>query len=92
MTPERVFERADEITAETGYRIQCAREARHAGFEAGRRSAFAEMACAWAQAAKAVTEPVDERRWGPGGRAHFADPRPGDFPGRNAETELEASA
>jgi len=92
MTPEEVFERADEITAETRYRIQWAREARHAGFEAGRRSAFAEMACAWAQAAKAVTEPVDERRWGPGGRAHFADPRPGDFPGRNAETELEASA
>jgi hypothetical protein len=92
MTPEEVFERADEIAAETGYRIQCAREARHAGFEAGRRSAFEEMARAWAQAAKAVTGPVDERRWGPGGRAHFADPRPGDFPGRNAETELEAGA
>ena len=28
MTPEEVFERADEITAETRYRIQCAREAR----------------------------------------------------------------
>ena len=92
MTPEEVFERADEISAETRYRIQCAREARHAGFEEGRRSAFAEMARAWAHAAKAITEPVDERRRGPGGRAHFADPRPGDFPGRNAETELEASA
>ena len=91
MTPERVFERADEITAETRYRIQFAREARQAGFDAGRRSAFAEMARAWEQAAKAVTEPVSERRWGPGGRAHFADPRPGDFPGRDAETELEAS-
>lgn len=21
-------------------------------------------------------------RWGPGGRAHFGDPRPGDYPGR----------
>jgi hypothetical protein len=24
---------------------------------------------------------LEQRRWGPGGRAHFADPRPGDFPG-----------
>jgi hypothetical protein len=90
MTPEEVFERADEIVTETRYRIEFAKEARRAGFEAGRRSAFAEMARAWEHCAKAVTEPVNERRWGPGGRAHFADPRPGDFPGRNAETELEA--
>jgi hypothetical protein len=46
MTSEEVFERADEITAETRYRIQFASEV----------------------------------RWGPGGRAHFADPRPEDFP------------
>lgn len=25
---------------------------------------------------------ADEIRWGPGGRAHFADPRPGDYPGQ----------
>jgi hypothetical protein len=25
---------------------------------------------------------LERRRWGPGGRARFADPRPGDFPGR----------
>lgn len=25
---------------------------------------------------------LERRRWGPGGRAHFADPRPGDFPGK----------
>ena len=92
MTPDEVFQRADEITAETRYRLQFAKEARQTGFEAGRRSAFAEMARAWKEAAKTVTEPVDERRWGPGGRAHFADPRPSDFPGRNAETELEAGA
>lgn len=64
MTPDEIFERADEIDAETRYRLQFARETRHAGFEAGRRSAFAEMARVWAHAAKAVTEPVDERRWG----------------------------
>lgn len=25
---------------------------------------------------------LERRRWGPGGRLHFGDPRPGDFPGR----------
>jgi hypothetical protein len=25
---------------------------------------------------------LERRRWGPDGRARFADPRPGDFPGR----------
>jgi hypothetical protein len=25
---------------------------------------------------------LEARRWGPGGREHFADPGPGDFPGR----------
>ena len=27
---------------------------------------------------------LERRRWGPGGREHFGDPRPGDFPGRKA--------
>jgi len=25
---------------------------------------------------------IEKRRWGPGGRGRFADPRPGDYPGR----------
>jgi len=33
---------------------------------------------------------VERARWGPGGRKHFADPRPGDFPGREHEREAEA--
>jgi len=34
---------------------------------------------------------LDARRWGPGGREHFADARPGDYPGRaRREAELEA--
>jgi hypothetical protein len=56
------------------------------------------MAARWARAAAVVRGPdlaeIDERRWGPGGREHFADPRPGDFPGRPSaepEQELEAS-
>jgi hypothetical protein len=24
---------------------------------------------------------LEQQRWGPGGREHFADPRPGDYPG-----------
>ena len=42
------------------------------------------MAARWARAAAVVRGPdlteIDERRRGPGGREHFADPRPGDFP------------
>jgi hypothetical protein len=26
--------------------------------------------------------PLDVLRWGPGGRAHAGDPRPGDYPGK----------
>jgi hypothetical protein len=57
------------------------------------------MAARWARAAAVVRGPdlteIDERRRGPGGREHFADPRPGDFPGRAArqpepDPELEA--
>ena len=55
-------------------------------YEAGRQAAEADMAVRWARAAAAVRGPaiadLEERRWGPGGREHFADPRPGDFPGR----------
>jgi hypothetical protein len=54
------------------------------------------MAAAWGRAAAAVSGPgfaeIEERRWGSGGRAHFADPRPDDFSGRavqEAEPEPE---
>jgi hypothetical protein len=91
VTPADAIEAAGLAGAETRYRNQLAREM----FEAGRQAAEADMAERWAR----VTAPVvrgrshaelDERRWGPGGRAHFADPRPGDFPGRAAEREPEA--
>jgi hypothetical protein len=72
-------------------------------YEAGRRDAEADMAQRWAEAARPVARGVshadlEQRRWGPGGRAHFADPRPGDFPGRahhpepQTEPEMEAGA
>jgi hypothetical protein len=28
---------------------------------------------------------LEIRRWGPGGRKHFADPRPGDYLGQAGE-------
>jgi hypothetical protein len=110
MTPEQALEAAELVEAETRYLHRLAREAYEAGhadgFRAGYRQADADQAARWSQAAGAVTDgpshvELEERRWGPGGRAHFADPRPGDFPGRGAtraqahpeaEQEMEATA
>jgi hypothetical protein len=95
VTPQEAIEAAEQAGAETAYRNHLARES----FDAGRRAAEAEMAERWLH----VTAPVvhgqshadlELKRWGPDGREHFADARPGDFPGRGvqheAEPELEA--
>jgi hypothetical protein len=91
--PADAIEAAELAAAEIRYRNQLGREM----FEAGRQAAEAEMAERWAR----VTAPavrgqafaaLEEKRWGSGGRAHFADARPGDFPGRHAEPEPEADA
>jgi hypothetical protein len=104
MTPREAIEAAELVEAETAYRNQLGREmyqAGHAdGYQAGYRQAEADMAARWTQLARVVNGPsfaeLEARRWGPGGRAHFADPRPGDFPGRGArpqpEPEPEAEA
>lgn len=108
MTTREAIEDADVAEAETAYRNQLGREmyaaGRADGYQAGYRQAEADMAARWNQAARTVTAgpsfaELEERRWGPGGRARFADPRPGDFPGRSTqprpqpetETEMEAS-
>ena len=100
MTPDQAIEAAEAIEAETASALWLARFA----YQAGRRDAEQEMAQRWNQIARAaVSGPahaeLEERRWGPDGRAHFADPRPGDFPGRAApqpgphpEPEPEAEA
>ncbi len=66
---------------------------RRDGWRAGYRRGREDEARAWKSAlAPAVDEirrlgsgpslaELEVARWGPGGRAHFADPRPGDFPG-----------
>jgi hypothetical protein len=98
------LEEADHAEAETRYRLQLAREMYQAGWrdghDAGRRDAEADMAARWAETARRVVQitrgpthaELEERRWGPGGRAHFADPRPGDFPGRGAKPQPQHRA
>jgi len=81
---------AELSEAETRYRHQLAREM----YAAGRRDAEAEMAERWRHVTAPVVHGMSHaelkgRRWGPGGRSHFADPRPGDFPGRGVEQEAE---
>jgi hypothetical protein len=93
MTPREAIEAAELAEAETRYRNQLAREL----YELGRRDAEAENAEAWRRIAAPVAHgrsfaEIEERRWGPGGREHFADPRPGDFPGRGAQPQLEREA
>jgi len=96
VTPGEAIEAAELVELEERYRRQVGREM----YAAGRRDAEAEMAERWNRIAGPVSrardlggiEEIEARRWGPGGRAHFGDPRPGDFPGRAAaepETELE---
>ena len=93
MTPEEAIAEAELAEAESRYRNQVGRLM----YEAGRRDAEADMADRWDRIARPAVHGVDhtvleERRWGPAGREHFADPRPGDFPGvkKEAERELEA--
>jgi hypothetical protein len=95
---------ADQIENETRYRLQLAREmyelGRRAGVDQGRRSAEADEAASWRQLHNelrgTLTSPthaaLEERRWGPGGCAHFADPRPGDFSGRGTTPRPEHEA
>ena len=88
MNPVEAIEAAELIERETDYRNQLARQM----YEAGRRDAEADMARCWAEAARPAVcgvshAELEDRRWESGGRAHFADPRPGDFPGQASQTE-----
>ena len=97
MTSATAIQAAEPIGPGARYRWQAGREM----YEAGRGAAEAEMAGAWHQLAAPVAYglthvELQERRWGPGGRGHFAEPRPAGFPGRShpaaeSEPELEAS-
>jgi hypothetical protein len=99
MTPEEAIAAAELAEAESRYRNELAREMAAAAFErgqmAGRVQAAADIKAV--QHGLVLDAELDARRWGPGGRAHFADPRPGDFPGRathqpEPEPEMEISS
>jgi hypothetical protein len=49
------------------------------GYESGRLDGIAAYKAAQHDAYRLTADEV--ARWGPGGRAHFADPRPGDYTG-----------
>ena len=60
------------------------------GYATGYADAEADMARRWDEIARPVASgppfaELEERRWGPEGREHFGDPRPGDFPGRGVK-------
>jgi hypothetical protein len=93
VTPAEAIAAAELAEAESRYRNQLAREM----YQAGRRDAEARGYVRAIADVKAVQHglvldaELEARRYGPGGRAHFADPRPGDYPGRaEPEPELEA--
>ncbi len=91
------IQEAEYVEAETRYRWQLARESFQAGLALGAlraREALLEEQAEAQRLAAAELMPVllspdhaelEKRRWGPGGRGHFADPRPGDFRGRGIE-------
>ena len=92
MTPAEVIDAAELIEAETRYRNQVGRLM----YEAGRRDAEAAMAAQWSRITAATRGPdldeIEARRWGSGGRAHFGEARPNDYPGRAVRQEAELEA
>lgn len=100
MTEAEAIAAAELVEAETRYRHQLAREmSEQAATEAYERGATEGYARAItdvkaAQHGLVRDLELETLRWGPGGREHFAAPRPGDFPGRDVrqpepEAELE---
>jgi hypothetical protein len=104
VSPDEAVEAAAVAEAETRYRHQLAREAYETGRQVGYRQAGADGQSRWNQPSRLVVHDgpslaeLDERRWGPGGRGRFAQPRPEDFPGQGTrpqpgpETEPEMEA
>jgi hypothetical protein len=91
------IQQAKRAEAGTRYRLQLAHESFEAGLAVGaaraREALLEEHAEARRLAAAAIMPlllrpdraELEGRRWGPRGRSHFAEPRPGDFPGRGIE-------
>jgi hypothetical protein len=62
-----------------------------AGYERGYHRGARLLEAEWPVVVASVTAcgpsfaELERRRWGPGGRERFGDPRPGDYPGRRHE-------
>jgi len=91
VTPAEAIEVAELAAAETRYRNQLAREMAEAEYERGQADGYLR-AIADVKAVQhglVLDAQLETLRYGPGGRAHFADPQPGDFPGRGGYPEPE---
>lgn len=80
------WERFAVAWARSAYRDGC-RDGLRAGRVDGYRAGYATASADWWLAAGPAPRAgshaeLERRRWGPGGREHFGDPRPGDFQGR----------
>lgn len=70
------------------------------GIVIGRQAEAAERDAAWNRIARDAVRlclspghsELEIRRWGPGGRARFGEPRPGDFPGTNSYATTKTAA
>src|SRR5262245_52051069 len=70
-----------------GYWAEGYRLGRERGWREGYEASEADMAAQWQEIASPVARggpsytELERRRYGPGGRKHFADPRPGEYRG-----------
>jgi hypothetical protein len=61
-----------------------------AAYEAGYADALMAVKHAQHDAHRLTQD--DAARWGPGGRSHFGDARPGDYPGKKAQRDAAPNA
>jgi hypothetical protein len=92
VTLAEAIEAAELAETEIRYRNQVAREMGAREYERGVADGYARAIADVKAAQHGIVRDaeLETLRYGSGGREHFADPRPGDFPGRaRPETELE---
>jgi hypothetical protein len=84
VTPAEAIEAAEQAEAETAYRLQFAREMADAAYQRGCTAGYLQAVADLKAAQQGIVRDagLEIERYGPGGREHFGDPRPGDYPGR----------
>lgn len=92
MTPEEAIEAAELIEMEARYRDRMVHETAAAEYERGRVDGYLHAVADVKAAQHGIVRDaeLETRRWGPGGREAFGNPRPGDYPGQAARAEAEA--